>query len=504
MKRGRLLLRLLIGIVGILSGLPFRKTAQSVDVQHSPVSSTAASKANDRPGNVKSPEHRAIEVFTTRDPGVLKRAWNASLEKSLDTLDPAPALIWIIADRWAKIDPQGMFDHLIAQGGMSYKTVGSGSLYNFSTVLFAAWVIQDREAAIRAALDLKRHAQYSDKNGLEAVMAHLIETDDARAQQLINAHPDDVFPALTGHFQSSSDKTRFMDLVAGITSTQSQKMALHELVRKWIADKDNSAQAGAWITRQPEPLQNSILNMVSTYDIETLPDGILDLFAAQAEKNPEIAAEFTRTHGAKLIEMRGFTEALQWASQSLRGEPRHQAMQHLLEETDAVPLDDLVEAFDTLPGGTLRDSTATVIAGRMAELDPPGTLEWINAQGIIGRARAKLIEKWAYGWAARDKDAVVEFLNTTEPTSDSDILVEQASRFFSQYSNTKTVAWIEKLTNEHHAATLASRAFREWAVNGKVEDVHTAAETLQLPAVKTAALAAIKEGLEARTEKERR
>ena len=492
---------LLAAACGFLSSLPFRQ----VDPENAVRVVSAREKPGHKTQEVPSPdrrstEERVIEFLTTDDPAVLRRAFESSLSTARNLLDYGPSPIWFIAERWAAIDPEGMFQYMMATGGLS-RRFRESYRYGFAESLFSTWAESDPDVALAAALELNRHPRFPDNSGLGAVIMRLLGTDTELLGRLVGEHPDEVMGAIAHQYYWAADKGKLADLAAGLATTFAQEQDLQDIVRKWLSDETRQSEAKSWILRQSDEVKGKVLAGLVGRDFEMLPDGILELFVDHVQRNQESAANFVSSHGERLIEEWGFVEALAWASDSLRGKPRHEALENLLERADSVELDEVISVYDALPGGRLRDSTAAVIAERLAEVDPVSGPSWIDAQGLRGRVRSDVFQAWADKWAERDKDSVVEYLNTHEPTADSEVLLRSAVGYFNQFGPDGALIWIEKLTNVQHAAEAATRTFHGWAVKGELEAARAAAEAIERTAVRKAAIMGIERGAESRAKR---
>jgi hypothetical protein len=333
-------------------------------------------------------------------------------------------LSWFVAKRWSEIDPEGMFKHLMASGGISHTPVRrDNTQYHFAQELFGEWVKMDPEAAIEAALEADRDADRPVEFGFRAVMWHLIENDLERARKLALEFPVAALTAMGSGYYRVTDIRATMDLFVSLPVSRRQEQAVRSAMLGWIRDSEQKGEAWNWLQGQPAEIQSHVFDQLAESSIESMPTEMLVAMKDHVVENPEFAQEFFSGHSKELIAEFGFVEALRMASESLRGQPRADAMRELLKKTENVKLDHLMTVYDELPGGILRDSTATAIAGRMTEADPVGALEWIDEQELHPTARKEAVTNWAKQWASRNRESILQHLNTTEPSEDGSVLL---------------------------------------------------------------------------------
>ena len=179
-------------VVGLLSGLPFRSSESETD-NVTTKETTTSPKSRQCPATKSGSElRRALGKLATNDSSELQRMYDRELEAWAITNEWPGSLTSHVATRWAEVDPEGMFDHILATGGFKRK-IGEGSfaktviLYN---ELFAAWPRSNPHAAVAAAFQVFEHPEYSSTNPLRKVLSVLVTTDPELARAAFSDYPD--------------------------------------------------------------------------------------------------------------------------------------------------------------------------------------------------------------------------------------------------------------------------------------------------------------------------
>jgi len=492
-------LRILAGVtalaIGFVSGLPFRQSekAQAADKikggKHLP-SALGASHS-------LSPDEEAVLVMTTDDPDVLRRAFDRGLTSGRDS---SQSLSWLIAKRWAQLDPEGMYQHLNSTGGFTRSHPGAIHSTIYTSTLFEEWVKTDVERAIAASLELSKHRSHADYFGLAKVGDYLIMNDVERAKALGSEFAEEFSYAVRQQFYNTESKLHVMDFWAGVEPTGSRDL-LSDSMARWIANsRGNPAAPWDWLSSQSQDVKGRIFKRLAEQRQGVMTGEMLDALQEYVGENPNLGSKFVSSYAGDLVERSGFEDALEWASESLRGAGRQEAMAALFAQAQNADMTQLLGAYDALPEGNLRDSAGPSVVSRMArDGDGPAALQWIEDQEFSNAQRARTTDTWVREFARSDANGAAEFINGNEG--------ELATELFDAVTHGMTttqreggprplsagVTWLLQLESDDVAAAAADKIFRGYYPRNDTAEARTQAEAITRPAVRAAALHAVEE-----------
>lgn len=485
-------------MLGVATGLPFR--TGTVDTPEP----TKREAQFPRVVGVDSmtPEEGAITILKSNDPETLKRAFDRSLKSRYKFRGNFSRLI---AQRWAETDAAGMYEHLMATGGLSRQPTGEEHAYGYAGIVFGEWVKQDREAAIAASLEFARHKQFADPSGLKTIGTYLIANDPDRARALAEQEPDAFVRSNRYGFQSAQDRAAYMDVWASLEPSREQSEALGENVFHWLL-RDHRDETWPWLSAQEDEVKGRVFEHLTTRWGGRLP---AEMFAALQEhvtRNPDLGANFSSIYAEQLIASSGFEEALAWASESLRGAGRQAALAALFAKARNAELDQVVGAYESLPPGNLKDSASPAIVARMAkDGDSLGALEWINQQEFRSQGRERALKTWVYEFSRWNPNGAADFINASPESAEGTQLLEAVISHMAFKEGggpiplDKGLNWLEQLEDETQAVQAASSIFRGYGARGDLQAARASAEAITRPAVRDAAIEAV-EKLEVRAQ----
>lgn len=260
---------------------------------------------------------------------------------------------------WARQAPQELFECLVGQN-----LIPQGRKRELAYSLFTVWAEKDMSGAL-AAIPRITHEE-SRAQALVSTLEVLCQKEPARARELLLQEMDTLgaLKSVNLGFVHGKERT---DLILALPPGKVRTLLLAENLYHLARDMDSGGAQLAtelWNKSSLEDRRKMVAAGLSLYVSDTIQlEGLEDLAKQHAEttNDPEAARSFLNEFG-KSWTARDPDSALSWTLSRFKGRERTYQYLNLIEEAAAKNFDEAMNAWQSLPEGSLRYKAAEILA----------------------------------------------------------------------------------------------------------------------------------------------
>ena len=370
---------------------------------------------------------KLLEVVGRTAPGDLRRLFQDPRATQRDRR--------MIAQRWAEVDPPGMFGFLKSLRRSQWDRE-SALLSDARNILFQTWVRADPEAALAAARQVERLPSFRGLNW-EIGLA-LLAVDPAKALAVMeNARAWDGSPVPEALWKE--DPAAFVRL-----ADQASSQVLHEprlgaaftqAFAAWA--KADSASAAQWLKNLPPGHQRALWTKLVGGLAEADPAAAQAWFASLPPSSTREKA------GAALVAGWARTDpgaAVAWLQDNLHG-GRSEAFSGLARALTEKGVDAAMGLLDAMPPGPERDGVVTTIARTWAKKDFQPAIAWVASLPADDPGKRRAIDDLSYDWSRLDLAGAAAFVTAEAGQGAAASLLHSVAQRFATTDPAAGVAW---------------------------------------------------------------
>lgn len=370
----------------------------------------------------------------------------------------------LIAYRWAELDPEHLLETIRRESAQVDGRSGK-SLFparQLARYLFEEWPKKDREAAISALEDSESLVGLNSIR--HSVLNEVFKSDPKRGLQLMSAWS-------INHF---GPDTRGVGEWARRNFSDAAQVVL-DLPVGYGAESTMKAIAKAWAEEDPAAALSFALEGQSKLN-RTLRDEVLSKWAgedraAAADWLASQDDERVRSQLSPFIVEAWATEdpqaALQWCQDNLEGHRLASAVAKVAEGAASVDVKRAGEMVAGMEPSVARTQAAIAIGRAMFPQSYPsgrgleeGAVEWVQSLDDPD-LQGEVVAKVAWGWAAQDRDSMLEFLASPGGARVPVEVYSTVMHGFARENPQRALEWASQLAGDR-AIEASSRAFSVW------------------------------------------
>jgi hypothetical protein len=473
----KIIIHLLIVIVGAATGF-----ALGLALRNKPAVSAAAFVAQDDGSNAAR-KHASRSSFTSNVRAVdgddsplatrLERDlsmtsgvtrwlyWLEALEKA--TLADYPrlaqlahgniTLLRLLGVRWAELNPQHLFDTLIARQGSAFP------VSELQRVLFAEWSRRDKNALVTA---LRRNdGRSAPSDWRQSFATSLFQNDVELGLQLMSEWNIRAFaPQMTGVRKWAAANPRHAaEFTLAHPADHASRVTMETIGKEW-ARTDPSGALEFALSKRGQFAATLADSVIKTWADRNLPEAAEWLAKTDATSRNRLSPAFVE--GWAKIDA---PAALEWCQVNLTGISQVSAVANVVKSVAENDLLGAASLVASMPPSRARGDAATSVMQKWLPgntydkpIDPEA-VTWLS--GLDPDSVRRVLDNMRWRWSESDPNSFAKFLASRPAEQIPEFTYSTLARSMARRDPAAALSWANGL-DDHHKLRTGNEAFSEW------------------------------------------
>ena len=383
----------------------------------------------------------------------LERATPADCPRLAQLAQGNPTLVRLVGERWAKMNPQHMFDTLVSRRDGSFP---AGELQR---VLFEEWPRKDINAVI-AALS-KNEGTGLPQSWRRDFATSLVAKDPERGLRLMSEwNIENYGPQMSGVKKWAAANPRHAaEFALAYPARAATRSALETIGKEWArTDPAGALQfAGAQRGEFASILARAVLKSWTDRDLNEAAGWLAKADAAARNRLSPAFVEGWAKYDAP--------GALKWCEANLTGITFANAAASLLQGAANVDLAGAAELVNSMPPSKARSEAAAAVMQKWLPDDssdkpvPPEAIAWLTRLDSESISRALEYAQWR--WSQADPKGLAAFVASLSPEQVPWQAYSTLARSMARKNPLDALEWANRLPEERRM-NVGNDAFNEW------------------------------------------